>query len=135
MAITASSPDAFFESDPWSWDFTVNQPDGSGPMDLTGLRLLSLFCDQSESLVGACDSAATDNSLVITAPTTGQCTFTIPVAGRSYRVPRLNQFTFAPNYAPQIIGVLRCFDAQGVELPAICEIAFAVKATPGYVPT
>ncbi|MDP4023718.1 hypothetical protein Q8W71_13865 [Methylobacterium sp. NEAU 140] len=135
MAITASSPDAFFESDPWSWDFTVTQADGTTPLDLTGLRLLARFCDQAENAVAVCDSAAANGTLVIPTPSNGGCTFTIPVAGRTYKVPRLNQFTFNDSYKPQIIGVLRCFNAQGVELPAICEITFTVRATPGYVPT
>lgn len=93
MAITASSPDAFFDGEDFAWEQTILQADGSTPLDLTGSRLFVKFVDASKTLVGICDSAANDGSLVIAPGATGVAAFRIPVAGRTWK--------------PQFYGFLR----------------------------
>lgn len=88
MAIIVSTPDAFFDAEPWSFDLSINQPDGSGALDLTGSRLYVAFRSLADNVaVGACDTAANDGSLTIIDGAAGAVRFFVQSAGRKWRLP------------------------------------------------
>lgn len=88
MGIIVSAPDAFFDAEPWLFDLTINQPDGSGPLDLSGSRLFVRFASLVDNLlVGACDSGAGDGSLAILEGPAGSVRFNLTNAGRTWRLP------------------------------------------------
>jgi hypothetical protein len=88
MAIIVSAPEAFFDAEPWSFDLTINQPDGSGPMDLTGSRLFVAFRSLADNaVVGVCDTTSNDGSLAIIDPVAGAVRFFVQSAGRKWRLP------------------------------------------------
>lgn len=89
MAIIVSAPDAFFDAEPWEFSLQINEPDGSGAIDLTGSRLFVRFASLADGVeVGTCDSDATNASLVIAPGVAGSAVFSLPSQGRSWRAPR-----------------------------------------------
>lgn len=90
MGITASSPDAFFDGEDFAWDADLTEEDGVTPLMIgPGDRLFVRFKDDARTLVGVCDSAASDQSLVITNGAAGAVSFLIPAAGRTWTPPFL----------------------------------------------
>lgn len=123
MAITASSPDAFFDGEDFAWDFTVTNADGS-PLNLTGSRLFARFEDKSQTVVGICDTALSNQSLVITNATAGAVSFLIPKAGRTWSPQFLGLLRLA--ITEDVFGDLYRY-ADGMTHPqGICRIGFTV---------
>lgn len=90
MAITASSPDAFFDGEDFEWTATLTEEDGVTPLVIgPGDRLFARFKDDARIIVGVCDSAASDQSLVVTDGSVGAVTFLIPAQGRTWTPPFL----------------------------------------------
>lgn len=124
MAITASSPDAFFDGEDFAWQQTILQEDGVRPLDLTGSRLFVRFWDVSKTLVGVCDSGLTDGSLVIAPGTGGVASFLIPAAGRTWKPQFLGFLRLSMQ--TDVIGDLYRY-APGSSAPqGICRIDFTV---------
>lgn len=88
MAIIVSTPDAFFDTEPWGFDLTVNELDGSGPMNLTDSRLYAIFKSLSDgTTVGECDTELNDGSLTILDGPAGRVRFRVPNECRMWRLP------------------------------------------------
>lgn len=87
MAIIVSAPDAFYDAEPWEFDLTVNESDGSAPMDLTGSELFVRFVSLSDNVpVGVCSTAAANGSLTIADPLAGKVRVIVPSQGRTWRL-------------------------------------------------
>ncbi len=88
MAIIVSAPDAFFDCEVWEFDLTINEPDGSGPMNLTGSALFVRFMSLADNVeVGTCDTAGADGSLIIVNGPAGLVRLVVPSIGRTWRLP------------------------------------------------
>lgn len=123
MAITASSPDAFFDGEDFAWDFTVENADGT-PLDLTGSRLFARFVDSSQTLVGVCDTALSNGSLVITDAAAGAVSFLIPKLGRTWS-PASGALLWL-YFAENVFGDLYRY-ADGLTHPqGVARISFSV---------
>lgn len=87
MAIIVSAPDAFYDAEPWEFDLTVNELDGSAPMNLTGSELFVRFVSLSDNVsVGVCNTAAANGSLTIVEPAAGKVRVSVPSQGRTWRL-------------------------------------------------
>lgn len=128
MPITASSPDAFFDGEDFAWDFTVTNADGS-PLDLTRSRLFARFEDKSQTVVGICDTALSNQSLVITNATAGAVSFLIPKATRAWTPPFLGLLRLG--ITADVYGDLYRYAPGSSSPQGICRIAFTVQPGTG----
>lgn len=122
--ITASSPDAFFDGEDFAWDFTVTNADGSPLQIGPNERFFARFEDKSQTVVGLCDTALANQSLVIVDRTAGALSFLIPKAGRSWSPQFLGLLRLA--ITEDVFGDLYRY-ADGMTHPqGICRIGFTV---------
>ena len=90
--VTASDPQGFLDGETWAFTLTLQQPDGLGPLDLTGSRLFVAFGTTLDATpIAACDSGASDGSLTLDDAAGGVASFTVTKAARgAWMAPRVN---------------------------------------------